>query len=107
MRHSLDNPGTRGALTPYQTKQLTQARLQDTLNEFNEGNLPKVQAAFNAILESSPKAAIELYLEFLKFSVAQKKAVEVQVETPHIPGDLRGASMAQLEAIAASVVSTQ
>jgi hypothetical protein len=108
IRHSLQNPTARGALTPFQSKQLAQARMQDTLNALIENNMEKLQGALDAVFTNSPKAGVELFLSLMEFAVPKKKAVEVQMEAPPTSGaDLRTYTSAQLEAIAASVVSQQ
>lgn len=110
LKHSLDSPGARGALTTNQVNKVTKARIQYALAELAHNNTENVQKWLEEVAKDSPKNAIELYLELLQFTTPKIKAVAVDMRhTTEV--NPQGMSLQQLQDMISgrdgSIVSSQ
>jgi hypothetical protein len=113
VQKGLTSPGSPGGMQLGAINKITQARIRWALAELTGLQLDKVSGWFDQLAEQSPKAAIELLVELLKFTTPQQKQMTVESATPQ--GENMGAlSLSQLQGLVfrsaaddAAVVSKQ
>lgn len=96
IQHSLANPGLPKTLPVGRVNNITLARIRYALANMAYGLEDEVIAWIRKVAEDSPKAAVELYLELVQFSVPKIKAVAI---SQHTTSDkpARELSMAELQ----------
>lgn len=86
---------------------VTRSRIRYGVSELVNGNIDNVNKWLNLIAEgnvertipANPKAAIELFIELLQFSVPKMKSISVDVKDKS--GDMKKYSMSDLQTIVA------
>lgn len=81
IQHSLANPGLPKTLPLGRVNNVTLARIRYALANMAYGLEDEVVAWIRQVAADSPKAAVELYLELVQFSVPKIKAVAISQHT--------------------------
>lgn len=104
IEQSLARPDAAGALTPGKINNITKARIRQNISNLVALELPHIQQALRELQDSSPKAYLEVVMEFMEFSLPKLKAMELDVsDNRESVKDMSTADLLN----AFSVVSTQ
>jgi len=97
LRLGLEQPAHPAALTQGRIRNVTVNRIRHAMSELAALNVDNVDRWLADVAKDSPAKAIELFVELMKFSAPQLKAVAVDVRSSD--GSVKHVSTADLEKI--------